>query len=956
LRTISVDTVLQIGANVPLTEVICELRKASETRSDFFYCRQIAKHIEQIAHSAVRNVGTIAGNLSIKHQHNEFVSDIYILLEAIGATLTIISSGGSIRIVGIADYMKINMKNRIIVKITLPSLPKKQYEFFSYKVTSRAQNTLALVNCAFLFKFNADHSMVLNAKLCFGGLNPHFTHATCTENFLMNQNLFKDSTIQAACLRLEKELVLDWVLPAPCPEYRKMVAIGLFYKAVVGICPSDRVRPEIRSVGQDIERMLSCGEQYFSDSHIHKPIIKLEAIGQCTGDVKYINDMPYMPNEVWGAFVCSSEASATINMPGVVAFYGAKDITGMNNCCHPVMEQFESQELFSSGRIIYHGQPIGMIIAATLDIAQAAATQVVVTYRRDINTRPIVSIKDAVEESFFSQQKHVGRDMINPLNAISNGLDTAHTFSGQFEVGAQYHFTMEPQTTICIPNGDGIDVYCSTQWLNFVKVIIAQVLNIPENLISIKVKNVGGAYGGKLYSSVFAAAACALACRLQRRPVRFVLSLETCMIALGKRFPGLTEYKVDVSTAGKIQKLNQEIWLDFGAVITNALDRTVTTAVKNCYNFEFWSVKGKCMKTDTPPNTWCRSPGHVVGFAMIENIMEHISRVVNCDPLDIRLENIPEDSLMKKILQDFAKSVCYRERKVEMHSYNHMNRWKKQGNAIVPLKYEVEYIYINTSSVFVNTSDGTVNVILSGVEVGQGLNTKIAQIVSKTLNVPLSFVKACKEILHRMEPVRKEMGDVPWRELTQECFKRSIPLSSMQYHQPNDSPNYDVWAAAYAEVEIDIITGAVIVKRVDIVEDVGKSINPHIDIGQIEGAFVMGLGYWLHEQVIHDRFSGELTTRNTWTYRIPGAKDIPSDFRVTLLDTCKRDFSSVLGSKAVGDPATCLGAVLPLAVRYALDSARQDAGLDNEWYQLNCPLTPEQIQQNSGTKLHQFQL
>lgn len=78
------------------------------------------------------------------------------------------------------------------------------------------------------------------------------------------------------------------------------------------MCQSDRVRPEIRSVGQDIERMLSCGEQHFLDSHIHKPVIKLEAIGQCTGDAKYINDMPYMPNEVWGAFVCSSEASATI--------------------------------------------------------------------------------------------------------------------------------------------------------------------------------------------------------------------------------------------------------------------------------------------------------------------------------------------------------------------------------------------------------------------------------------------------------------------------------------------------------------------------------------------------------------------------------------------------------------------------------------------------------------------
>ncbi|XP_059608173.1 xanthine dehydrogenase-like [Phlebotomus argentipes] len=992
LRTISLNSVLEIGANVPLSEVIDTLKKASEVRSDFFYCRQMAKHFERIANVAVRNVGTIAGNLSIKYRHKEFVSDIFVLLEAIGATVTIISSIGSIKIMRVADFLKISMKNRIIVRITLPSLPKNAYQYFSYKVMPRAQNSLALLNCAFLFKFNSDRSSVLNARLCFGGINPHFIHATSTEKLLQGRDLFQDCTIQAACVNLESELILDWVLPDPHPNYRKMVALGLFYKAVIGMCPLDRVRPEIRSAGKDAELMLSSGEQHFTAKESQGPVLKLEAMDQCTGDAKYINDMPYMPNEVWGAFVCATESTATIvnvntskalDMPGVVAFYGANDIPGINNCTHPIMYQEESQELFCSGRIIYHGQPIGMILAATMDIAQAAAHQVVVTYRRDLTNPPIATIKDALEET---NQTRIGRDILNMLDASNHGLDIAYTFTGRFELGSQFHFSLEPQTTICVPSEDGMEVYCSTQWMNLVKVIIAQVVNIPENTVSMQLKRVGGAYGGKLYNSVFAAVACALACHLQRRPVRFVLSLEASMIALGKRLPVLTDYEAKVSELGKIQRLRQEIWMDFGAIISNRLDLHTTNGLQSCYDSSYWTVHGKCVKTNTPSNTWCRGPGFVEGIAMIENIMEHIAKTVKRDSLDVRLENLPEETPMRKYLIDFAKSVCYRKRKMEIDSFNHMNRWRKQGIAIIPISFTTQYYALSSSSVSINAYDGTVTIITSGNELGQGLNTKIAQIAAQTLNIPLSFIKvgptndlisnggtgsvgsqtnqavgfatqrACKLILERMEPVKREMGDVPWRELTQECFKRFISMSETHSHRPDEDPISPVWAMACAQVEVDILTGVVQVQRVDIAEDVGKSINPHIDIGQIEGAFVMGLGYWLHERILHDRLSGVLTTRNALTYNPPGAKDIPTDFRVTLLDSRDGYLGGVLGSKAVGEPATCLSAVLPCAIRYALDSARRDAGVNDDWYELNCPLTPDRILQVCETKIQQFQL
>lgn len=239
---------------------------------------------------------------------------------------------------------------------------------------------------------------------------------------------------------------------------------------------------------------------------------------------------------------------------------------------------------------------------------------------------------------------------------------------------------------------------------------------------------------------------------------------------------------------------------------------------------------------------------------------------------------------------------------------------------------------------------------------------RVEQCKEQTSNKHLFYVllqatqKACEIILARMETVRKEMGEVSWVELTQECYKRSISLSAMHSHHPDDHPEYPVWAVACSHVEVDILTGQVVVLRVDIVEDVGKSINPYIDIGQIEGAFVMGLGYWLHEKILRDRSTGELMTRNTKTYHTPGAKDIPVDFRITLLDTGDRNLSGVLGSKGVGEPAICLSTVVTHAIRHAIDSARQDAGLNDIWYDFNYPLTPDHIQQATGTKIHHFKL
>lgn len=239
-------------------------------------------------------------------------------------------------------------------------------------------------------------------------------------------------------------------------------------------------------------------------------------------------------------------------------------------------------------------------------------------------------------------------------------MEDGQSVQGRFEIGSQYHYTMEPHTTMCIPAEDGgIDVYSSTQWVDFTQVAIASSLNIPENAINMIVKRLGGAYGAKISRSSQIACACALGCHLTRKPVRFVLTIESNMTAIGKRYGCANEYELTVnSSTGAIQSLSTSFVEDFGCSANEDITPFTKETIGNCYaNASSWKIKSESALTDAPSASWCRAPGTTEGIAIIENIMEHIARVVGKDPADVRLANMANDNKTKAIFNDFLINI-----------------------------------------------------------------------------------------------------------------------------------------------------------------------------------------------------------------------------------------------------------------------------------------------------------
>ncbi|GBP91387.1 Xanthine dehydrogenase [Eumeta japonica] len=347
---------------------------------------------------------------------------------------------------------------------------------------------------------------------------------------------------------------------------------------------------------------------------------------------------------------------------------------------------------------------------------------------------------------------------------------------------------------------------------------------------------------------------------------------------------------------------------------------------------------------------------------MAEYIMERIAYNLGKDPLDVRLVNMAkEDNPVPELIQRLKTDANYDSRMTEIIEFNKQNRWRKKAMKLLPMTYGL--FYLGNYSVIINIyhSDGTVVVTHSGIEMGQGINTKTAQVCAHMLGVPLdkisvkpsnSFatpnamvtggsigsesvafatVKACQKIMKKLEPIREKLKNPTWEELIKEAYNDGVDLQDTYMAVPvKEIKPYDVYGVVILELELDVLTGNHEVLRVDLLEDTGRSLSPEIDVGQIEGAFIMGLGYWTYERLIYDEVTGELLTDRTWTYKPPGIKDIPRDMRIYFRRNTKNEFG-VLQSKATGEPALCLAVVVTHALREAAQAARLDVGLPDQW-------------------------
>ncbi|XP_067645565.1 uncharacterized protein [Eurosta solidaginis] len=996
-----IDEKLTLGANLSLTETMEILQKVAQ-RPGFEYCAQLYKHIDWIANVPVRNMGTLAGNISIKKAHQEFPSDIFLNFEALDVQVLVQESAEKAKTMTLLEYIKSPPSKVIITAFELKAYPKENYVYHSYKITPRAQNAHAYVNAAILMEMNAAKpGLVKSARICFGGINPDFVHAKSTESVLTGQNLFDKEIIAKIFQTLNQEILPNDMLPDTAPTYRKNLACSLFYKTLLKLAPAEKVRAEYKSGADILSRTLSSGLQTFETNKknypITEPVEKVEALIQCSGEATYMNDTLTTSDAVYCAFANATRVGAHIEqidpsealaMPEVVAFYTAKDIPGTNNFGDAAF-RYEVEEIFCSGDVLYYDQPLGMVVALTSDIANRAAAKVKVIYtNRPALTKQILPTMAHVFEANALEERVVKSAHANstPIILIDQPDISAR---GVFEIGGQYHFTMEPQTTIAVPFEDGLQVWSATQWMDLTQCAIAKMLQIKAKDVQLKVRRLGGGYGAKISRGNQVACAASLAAYKLNRPARFVQTIESMMNSNGKRWGCRSDYEFHIKNNGKIISLTNTFYEDAGCTLNeNPVDDLAPITAKNCYalNDSNSKITGQAVKTDAPSSAWCRAPGSVEGIAMIENIMEHIAFEANLDPADVRAINIKDGNKMAELLPRFLKSTEYRERRKEIDAFNEKNRWIKRGIGLAIMEYPINFVGQFPATVAIYHVDGTVVVTHGGIEMGQGMNTKIAQVAAYTLGIPLSFVKiessdtingansfvtggslgsesvcfavrkACNMINERLKPVKEALGtNASWEKIVQGAWGKNINMIVSEHYKAGDMQSYSVFGLGLTEIELDILTGNHLIKRVDILEDAGESLSPSVDIGQVEGAFVMLLGYWLTEQLVYDRQNGQLLTNRTWNYKPPGAKDIPIDFRIELLQK-NPNSGGFMRSKATGEPPACLAVSSIFAIQQALQSARKDAGLKREWVRLGAPTTPETIVLNAGTDTTTFSL
>nr|QLI62139.1 aldehyde oxidase 8 [Streltzoviella insularis] len=994
LKTYSFDQNLILGANISLEDCIKLFRDTAKTNSDFNYLSQFANHFELIAHVPVRKLGSLAGNMMFKHAMPAYQSDVFILFEAIGAMVTIRNSQGRRTTISLTDFLKRNMQGLLIVNFELPPL-NNSYIFNSYKIMPRSQNALAIVNAGYLIKWNYKTKTIDHASIVYGNISPDFVHATRTENYLRGKNIFNNQTLQDTIRVLSDELVPKENPPQPSSGCRKKLAIGLFYKFILSISPAGVTSPRLRSGATLIERPVSRGSQDFqTDSSLYplnQPVQKLEALIQSAGEAQYANDTPWLPREVFGAFVLSTihvgeidhiDTTEVLKIEGVLAVYTAKDIPGKNTFTVPGIQlQIVEEEIIASSNVKFYGQPVAIVVAHTEELAASVARKVKVTYKNVSSSPPVLTIDQAKKDS----KRYVAGDA--SIESKGKGDNVKKVIKGIYEIESQYHYYMETMTCVVVPVDKGLEVYNSTQWMDLTQIAIATCLDMKESDVHLMVRRIGGGFGGKISRSSQVATACALVAKKQGVPCRFILPLQTNLTITGKRLPCQCEYEVGVDNDGKIQYLTATILEDNGSSNNEDILSYTIEGFKNCYNTDYFSVKTANLLTDLPSNTFARSPGTCEGMASIEHIMEHIAFEIKKDATAVRLANMrKDDNDLPSLIEDFKKDTDYDKRVKEIEQYNQANRWKKRAIKINIMGFPVVYYGNYSAMVSIYRGDGTVTVSTGGVEMGQGLNTKAAQVCAYELGIPLeyisvipnysfvaannvfsgssitsesvcySIIKACATLKERLKDVKEKMTNPTWRELVKKAGDEQVDLTAtyMMKDTEEDLKPYTAFAVAILEVELDVLTGRYEMRRADILEDVGLSANPSVDVGQVEGGYIQGIGYFTTEKLVFDKDTGKLLTNRSLNYHVPLALDIPIDFRVKLRYNSKNP-NGVLSSKAVGEMGLCTAHGITHALRQCILESRKDSGYATEqWINIDIPYDTESILKALDVKLGEF--
>jgi len=693
--------------------------------------------------------------------------------------------------------------------------------------------------------------------------------------------------------------------------------------------------------------------------------------------------------------------------PGVVAVATAADVPGENNYGSAVHDD----PIFAAGLVEYAGAPLFAVAAGTYAAARKAARRAKVDYE------PLPAILDI--RAALAANTTVLHTQLLVRGRPHEVLDRApHRLKGTVHVGGQDHFYLEGQIAIALPQEDGgMLVHSSTQHTTEVQQIVAHTLARRANQVTVQCRRMGGGFGGKETQPALIAAAAAVMADKTGRPIKLRLDRGTDMVMTGKRHDFLADYEVGFDSSGRILALTVMLAsrCGYSADLSGPVNDRAMMHLDNAYFLENVEIISHRCKTHTVSNTAFRGFGGPQGMVVIEQIVDSIARVLGLDPLVVRRRNfygthdrnvthygqVVEDNLVHLLVDRLAESSHYRERRKRIAEWNAVQPTVRRGIALTPVKFGISFTatLFNQAGALVHVyTDGTVLLNHGGTEMGQGLFTKVAQVVATEFGLPLAAIRvsatdtskvpntsataasassdlngkaaqaAAQAIRERLtqfvcEKFSVSASDVSFRdglvfagpqklafaELVGEAYRARISLSSTGFYR-TPKIEYDkntlrgrpffyfAYGAAVSEVAIDTLTGESRVLRADLVEDCGKSLNPAIDLGQIEGAFVQGHGWFTCEELWWDK-QGRLRTAGPSTYKIPGSRDAPAIFNVKMLDNAPNAEATIFRSKAVGEPPL----MLATAVWNALKDAIASTGNGKTAVRLDAPATPERV-------------
>ncbi|ODN01215.1 Xanthine dehydrogenase/oxidase [Orchesella cincta] len=834
---------------------------------------------------------------------------------------------------------------------------------WAVKQARRREDDIAIVNACMRVVVNPATLNIEDALLVYGGMAPTTKIAKITSQFLL-QKKWSENTFDTAANELYEEMKLEANAPGGMVAYRQVLTqsfLSKFFLTVSSWMSPTNIslsgKEKEKSAVFPITRGETSGVQLYQivpksqkvEDLIGRPIAHLSALKHATGEAVYTDDEVPLLGQLHGALVgspiahgkiISIDASKALALPGVVEFLSAKSIPADHNVQGHIIDD---EEIFASEYVHCQGQTIGIIVAVDPLTAEKASKLVEMKFEE---LTPILTIEDAVKkESYHAVRKLRAGNIAEAFEKADEILE------GEMRIGGQEHFYMEPQSCIATPKEDQeMDILMSCQGPDYVQKLVAKALKIPANRVKVRCRRMGGGFGGKESRTCLVSLPTVMAAVKLGKSVKTVMNRWDDMVVTGGRHPFQCRYKLAITKEGRILGVQATLYSN-GGCSSDASPPVMEKAlmsIEAVYTIPHWDMHGFACKTNLASNTAFRGYGGPQASIFMENIIDAVAEKVGKSPVEIREMHLQQqngdkspmgyvitDCMVRKCWEECVRGSNYQERKAKVDEFNKENHWKKRGITVTPMKHNVGFhmSLLNQGGALVMIyTDGSVGLNHGGTEMGQGLHTKMAQIASRALGIPIAKIYqseastdkvpnatatcasmssdlngmavmyACQKLAKRLEPFKKANPNGTWEDWVGAAYFNRVNLSAVGFFELDlnydfDNPQdlrrdpqfYVVYGVAVSEVEVDCL----------------------------------------------------MITKGPGMYKIPSMGDIPRVFNVSMLRGAPNP-KAVYSSKGLGEPPLFLAASIFFAIKEAIKAARKEVGL-SPLFRFDAPATVERI-------------